>query len=722
MQQGVVAARLDRVSNRVRVEYDPALISSPRASQVADRLAQALRERMATCGIALALEECPACPMPLVIPNGPGVHGVAPRASVERDLAAKDLPSDRARCAAWWRDPALSLALACGLTLAVGFALETWAALSYGVPLTLYLAAYVAGGSVGMRETIATLREGRLDVNALMLIAALGAAALDEWAEGAVLLFLFSLSNALEGFALGRTRRSISALLELNPGEAVRLRGEMTERVPVEVLEVGDLVLVRPGARVPLDGVVISGRSTVDESAVTGEAQPVEKAAGAVVLAGTLNGHGAVEVRITTPPGEDTLSKIVALVEAAHLRKARAERLVERLTRVYAPLVIAAAGLTALVPLLLGAPPGPTWYRAITLLVVASPCALVLATPVAVLAATSLGARRGALIKGGHPLEALGTVETIALDKTGTLTTGALRVADVLPAAGREGREVLELAASVEVQSEHPLAVAVVVAARARGLELPPCAEFESHPGGGAHGVVHGRLVRVGSERWLASQGVAPSSSLQALARLREAAGETVVYVSLDGALAGAIVMADTLRRGAAEALARLRPLGVRRLAMLTGDSGRVARALGERLALDAVHAELLPQDKQALLGELSAEGRGVAMVGDGVNDAPALASATVGIAMGAAGSDVAMEAADVVLMTDDLARLPEVIALGRRARRIILQNLFFATGVALSLVVVTLLFGLPLPLAVIGHEGSTLLVVANGLRLLGNR
>jgi Cd2+/Zn2+-exporting ATPase len=537
-----------------------------------------------------------------------------------------------------------------------------------------------------------------------------------------VLLALFSTSNALEHHALGRTRRAVRALMELSPEVATVVRSERPgdeAAVPVEDLRLGDVVLVRPGERVAVDGVVVAGESACDQSAVTGESLPVAKRAGDEVFAGTINAAGAIRVRVTKLARESTLAKIIGFVEAAREQKSRTQRFTDAFEGRYAVGVMTVSALVAVVPwLFLGAAFGDALYRAMTLLVVASPCALVISTPAATLSGLANAARHGILFKGGGHLEDAGLVRIVAFDKTGTLTQGRPRLTDVvvLDPAWSEP-DLLRDAASAERLSEHHLSRAIVAAATERGLPLAEPDGFRALPGKGITAVVAGREVAIGNEMLFAELGFETAGARCAAEALR-ADGKSAVYVGDAGGVRGVLAVADVARPAAAGVVASLRRLGIARSVMLTGDHRRVAEAIAEQLGIAEVEADLLPEEKLATIRRLLADGP-VAMVGDGVNDAPALATATLGVAMGAAGTDVALETADVVLMADDLTKLPYAIALSRRTRRTIVQNLAFSLAVIAVLVTSALTIGIPLPLGVVGHEGSTIVVVLNGLRLL---
>ncbi len=639
------------------------------------------------------------------------VRGVRPPLS---EPARGPLPRGDAKEAGFARLLPAAQPLFCGLFLVMGtlFERSAWPAPA----VWLYAVAYLAGGTGSALAAWRSLRRLRLDVNLLMLLAAGGAAVLGLWSEGGVLLFLFSLSNALEFYAMRRTRRAIRGLLRLRPATALVRRGGEERSIEAAALQIGDVVIVHPAERLPADGLVVAGSSSIDQSPITGESMPVDVAAGARVFAGTINERGSLEVRVTTRPEDTTLARIIALVERAQVAQAPTQRLIDRFGQVYAVVVIAAAALTYGVLAFLHWPVVPAFYRAITLLVVASPCAVMIATPAAMLTAIARGARAGVLFKGGAHLESLARVQTIVFDKTGTLTNGRPVVTDIVPAGG-DVQTVLTLAGAVEQRSEHALADAVVQACRARRLSLPPVEAFSAVTGRGVRGYVQGRRISVGSEQFLLDEGVGLSEAARATLALLRRAGKTPILVG-DHHLIGTLAVADTLRPAAEPTVRALRAMGVPRLVLLTGDHREAAAVIGAQLGLDEVRAELLPEDKAQVVQAYAAEGVTV-MVGDGVNDAPAIATATVGIAMGLGGTDAAMETADVLLMADDLRKLPYAIALSRQARRVVVQSLSFAALVIAGLIGGALIAGLRLAFGVVGHEGSTVLVVLNGLRLL---
>jgi Zn2+/Cd2+-exporting ATPase len=595
----------------------------------------------------------------------------------------------------------------------------------------LYGLAYLAGGGPAGIDAVRALLRGRLEIDLLMVLAALAAAAVGEPRDGAILLFLFSLAETLEERAMGTTRRAVAALMRLRPDTARVLEGNGPDAREVEVaadeVAPGTRLRVRPGERMPLDGVVLEGASAVDQSPITGESVPVDKASGDEVFAGTVNGHGALVVRTTKAATDSTLARMVRLVTEAQATKAPSERFSDWFGQRYTVWVLLGTTVSLVAFVAAGLGWETSFYRAATLLVVASPCAVVISVPAAVLSALAASARRGVLFKGGASLEALADVDTVAFDKTGTLTRAAMKVHEVETDDADE-EELRRVAGALEAASEHPIARAVVAWARAHG-DAPEVADgVTAEPGRGVSGSVDGRPYWAGNRRQLAAQGVEVRRNRRLGVALDdlEARGHTVVVVgeaslgSRPARVLGWFGVADEIRPHAVEALRGLRAAGVRRIAVLSGDHATVAHNVARELELgpDDVFADLLPEDKVEHVRRFG-EGGSVAYVGDGVNDAAALATARVGIAMGAAGSDVALETADVALLSDDLRRLVEALRLAQAAKRVIRQNLGFALTIMGVMVVATFAGQLPLPLGVIGHEGGTLLVVANGLRLL---
>jgi Cd2+/Zn2+-exporting ATPase len=633
----------------------------------------------------------------------------------------------------------LYFALLSGALLAIGFAIEKLTALPAMVSLGCYIGAYFFGGFYTLREAIENLRLKKFEIDTLMLVAAAGAAALGAWAEGALLLFLFSFGHSLEAYAMGRAKRAIETLGELAPRTATVRRDGVVSDLPIEQLVIGDTVMVKPNERLAADGFVVAGSSSVDQSPITGESVPVDKnavpdriAAAARadglepshrVFAGTINGAGALEIEVTRLSGDTTLAKVVQMVSEAESQKSPTQRFTDRFERIFVPLVLGLVVLLLFAWVVVDEPFRDSFYRAMAVLVAASPCALAIATPSAVLSGIARAARGGVLVKGGGPLEELGSLQALALDKTGTLTEGRPRITDVIPAAGVSEQELLSVAVAVEALSDHPLARAIASDGwlRLGDLPVPTATGLVSLTGKGVRADVDGASVLIGKAEMFGADGIdALSTSMQeAIADLRDKGRTTMVVRQGDRDL-GAIGLMDTPRAAARPALDRLRALGINRIIMISGDNQKVADAIAKEVGIAEAWGDLMPEDKVTAISKLRAEAP-VAMVGDGVNDAPAMANATVGIAMGAAGSDVALETADVALMADDLAHLPFAIGLSRQTRRIIRQNLVVSLGVVAILVPATIL-GLGIGPAVIAHEGSTLLVVFNALRLLAYR
>ncbi|MCL4765509.1 MAG: cation-translocating P-type ATPase [Hyphomicrobiaceae bacterium] len=599
--------------------------------------------------------------------------------------------------------------------IVVGFAAPYvgWAALS---PLGFGLV-YLAGGVPTARRALKSLwHERSLDIDLLMIIAALAAAGVGAPAEGAILLFLFSLSTTLETLALGRARREVEALMGLRPETALRKTGADVEEVQIAQLEVDDVVVVRPGAKIPVDGIVLSGEGEIDESTVTGESMPVSKAPGAKVFEATVNQSSVLEMRVSATMSDSTVARMIQLVTEAQAARAPSERFSAWFGQRYTIGVLAGAVIALAIFLWLGREWSDAAYRAAVVLVAASPCALVISVPAAILSALSAAARGGVLFKGGAALETFAAVSQFAFDKTGTLTTGRAEVTGII-SLGMPEDDFLSLVSGLEAHSEHPIAAAVHRTANKRGLAPASVSDVVTRPSEGITGRDAMGMLWAGNRRMAARMGV--DVEKPAFAALLDEA-ETVIWVGRGARILGAVAVADSVRASSRPALDQLREAGIDRIAMMTGDRRPVALRIGAELGLspDEIHSDLLPEDKVHLVGEMAKAGK-VAFVGDGVNDAAALARAEVGIAMGAAGSDVALEAADVALLSEDMARLPAAHGLARRAARIIRQNLVFAMGAMLVLVSGALFFELPLTLAVIGHEGGTVLVVMNGLRLL---
>jgi Zn2+/Cd2+-exporting ATPase len=636
-------------------------------------------------------------------------------------------------------------AIVCGVLLFFG-----WFALHLnflGWALLLLPAAYVIGGYDSAREGLTTLvKEKELDVDLLMIVAALGAAILGLWQreyhlilDGGILILIFAISGALEGYAMQRTERSIRSLMSLTQDTATVLRSGREEVVPINQLKVGDEIVVKPGELIPTDAVIVSGFSTINQAAITGESLPIEKTVGEEVFAGTINGYGALKLKVHQPPESSLIQRVIRLVEQAQTEEPPSQQFIERFERGYALVIVVAGLLLAILPpFVLNWNWETTIYRALTFLVVASPCALMAAIMPTLLSGIANGARQGILFKNGAQLEMMGKVRAIAFDKTGTLTTGQVQVFKVIHVSGYTEEDVLKVAASVESSSEHPIGEAIVQAAR--DLNWSRAVEVKAIPGQGIVGIKNPTPSPSPQARRGTVAGVESSSKQQVIvgkvdfvgqyvrnlpdelkqsARCLEEEGKTVVWVAQGEEVLGVIAIADSVRAESARAIARLRKLGVEHIVMLTGDNERTAHSVAQAVGIDKVYAELLPEDKLHVIRRLQQEYQTVAMVGDGINDAPALAQASVGIAMGKIGSDVALETADIVLMADKLEKIEAAMRLGKRAQAIVKQNITIALGFIVLLLIGNFLGGINLPIGVIGHEGSTVIVTLSGLRLL---
>ena len=623
-------------------------------------------------------------------------------------------------------------ALFCGLLLLLG-----WLALNFGwLGLALFLlpAAYVIGGYESAREGLTTLfQEKELDVDLLMIVAALGAAILGLWKreynliiDGAILILIFATSGALEGYAMRRTERSIQSLMNLTPDTARILFAGSEKIVPVGELEVGDEIIVKPGELIPADGLIISGYSTINQAAITGESIPIEKTVGEEVFAGTLNGYGALKLQVHKPPVSNLIQRIIHLVEQAQTEAPPNQQFIEKFERGYAKVIVISGILLAILPpYILGWDWEVTIYRALTFLVVASPCALMAAIMPTLLSAIANSAKQGILCKNGAQLEIMGKVRAIAFDKTGTLTTGKLQVSHVVAQDGFTENDVLRLAAAVESNSEHPIGKAIVQAAD--GLEWSRAIDVQAIPGLGIFGIVGEQKLVVGNAAFIQQYVPTLPEKFPEIAESYQKEGKTVVWVAQSQTksatapmtIVGIMAIADKVRETAPLAIERLRKLGIEEIVILTGDNAQTAQTVAQAVGIEQVHAELLPEDKLDVIRHLQKRYETVAMVGDGINDAPALAQASIGIAMGGDGSDVALETADIVLMADKLEKIALGITLGRRSQQVIQQNIAIALASILLLLIGNFLGAINLPIGVIGHEGSTILVTLNGLRLL---
>ena len=647
------------------------------------------------------------------------------REAIEHRLHAMGFPLQAGRPAGPqppWRNPKVLASSASGLLLLIGWLLG-WVHVPAGLQLALYLISAITGGYYFGREALEDLiYERRIGIEMLMTTAAVFAIVMGQAAEGAMLAFLYSISEAAEGYTEEKTRSAIRALMDLTPKTALVRRDGREEAIPVEALVVGDVFIVKPGQSMATDGEVVAGESSVNQAPVTGESVPVYKRTGDPVFAGSLNEEGALEVRATRTFADNTVSHIIHMVEEAQEQKGRSQRFIERFGARYSPAVLLAGMLIAIIP---GAISG-SWVlwveRATVFVVAAAPCALVISIPITLVATLGTGARNGVLIKGGVYVEELAKVRIVALDKTGTLTRGEPEVTRVVPSPGGDGPpldEAIALAAAVERRSQHPLARALVAYATTRGLTVPDATDFQSITGAGASARVGDRVVYVGSPELFESRLHASLDAFGgAIAELQEQ-GNTVILVGDERRVYAAIAVRDNLRPNARLAIDALRAAGIQHVVMLTGDNARTARAIAAEAGIDEVFADLKPEDKAAKVRELTKTRGHVAMIGDGVNDAPALAEASVGVAMGAAGTDVALETADVALMADDLERLAYALRLAQRSQRVVRQNLTLSILVIGVLVVGALAGAFNLPIAVLGHELSEFVVIGSGLRML---
>lgn len=588
--------------------------------------------------------------------------------------------------------------------------------------------AIIAGGWFIFPKAIRALRHLSLDMNVLMSVAVIGAAWIGEWTEAAAVVFLFALSELLEGFSVGRARRAIQSLLELTPDTALVKRGDQIQEVPVEEVALEEILIIKSGARVPLDGVVTSGESAINQAPITGESMPVEKKPGDAVFAGTINGEGSLEVKVTKASTDTTLAKIIKLVGEAQGQKAPSQRFVDRFAKIYTPAVFVVAILVLLSgPLLFNGAWMEWTYRALVLLVIACPCALVISTPVSIVSGLTAMARRGVLIKGGVFLEEIGKLKALAVDKTGTITEGKPRVQQVIPWNGRPEEEILRVAAAIDTHSEHPLAQAVVKYAEERKVQFPRSENYQSKTGRGAEAQIDGHLYFVGNHRFAHESAVCSDELEKKLSELEAQAMSVVIvghkpHEDCKGEVLGILAVADTVRPNAAEAIKALHAAGVEKVVMLSGDNQRTVDAISKQVGIDEAKGDLLPEQKIERVRELFAQHKHVGMIGDGVNDAPAMAAASVGIAMGGAGTDTAIETADIALMQDDLSKVAEAVQLGRRTVRIIQANIAFALGVKAVFLVLALSGHTSLWLAILADTGATLVVIANALRLLKTR
>ena len=742
--KGIIRAHVERDKSPVDlcIHYDPNQLTLSDVKRLAERAGAQIINRFHHESIAIEGMDCSDCVT--VIEHSVGrMDGVLSvnvnypaekmwieydnqkvnRAAIEKRVRSLgyEIPVEGLR--SWYKENReIVFSLIAGLLVLTGWLGQTFFDLPVIAATVLYIIAYIFGGWDISQHAWHAIKEKHFDTDLLMVMAALGAAALGEFAEGALLLFLFSLGHALEERALDRARAAVRALADLAPKVALVRRDGKEQELPVESLQLEDLVIVRPGVRIPVDGVISNGNSGVDQASVTGESMPVDKAPGDQVFASTVNGEGALEVKVTRLAKDSTLSRVMKMVEEAQAQKSPTQQTVEKFERVFVPAVLIFTGLIIILPPLFGFPFRESFLRAMTLLVAASPCALALGTPASILAGVAQAARNGVLVKGGMHLENLGRLKAIAFDKTGTVTHGKPEVTDIVAfqSSGWKEADLLSIAAGAESRSAHPLAQAVVRSAQTKGVAASVMDEVESLTGRGLRAVTMGKTIWVGNQKLMDEAGVILAADAMQKAQSLQESGKTLFWVAENKTAIGLIALSDTLRKEAASTMSALKKIGVEHTIMLTGDNARSASAIAAEVGLTEFRADLMPEDKLTIIRELVKQYGQVAMIGDGVNDAPALANATVGIAMGGAGTDVALETADVALMGDDLSKLPFAVGLGRATRNIIMQNLFISLGVIALLIATSLTGIVSIGIAVIFHEGSTLVVVANALRSLG--
>jgi len=743
-QKGILRAHLEREKSPVDLclHYDPNLLKLEQVRRMAERAGAGIANRYHHALLPIEGMDCSDCATVIehsvsrmegvLVAN---VNYAAANMRVEYDKQKIDRPAIEKRVRSlgyeipvegfrsWYKENReLVFSLMAGLLMLIGWLGQTFFGLPVIAATVLYITAYIFGGWDISQHAWHAIKERHFDTDLLMVMAATGAAFLGEFAEGALLLFLFSLGHALEERALDRARRAVRALADLAPKTALVKRDGKELELPVESLQLEDVVIVRPGVRIPVDGVILNGNSGIDQSSVTGESLPVDKVPGDQVFASTVNGEGALDVKVTRLAKDSTLARVMKMVEEAQSQKSPTQQTVEKFERVFVPAVLILTALVIVVPPLFGFPFRESFLRAMTLLVAASPCALALGTPATILAGVAQAARNGVLVKGGAHLENLGRLKAIAFDKTGTVTHGKPEVTDIvaIQGSGRKEADVLSLAAGAESRSAHPLAQAIVRSARSQGVLATAMDEVESLTGRGLRALSNSKTIWIGNRKLMDEAQVKISAEALQKADEFQQSGKTLMWIAENQTAIGLIALADTLRREAAPTMKALKQSGVAHTIMLTGDNTRSASAIAKEIGLTEFRAELMPDDKLTIIRELVKEYGQVAMIGDGVNDAPALANATVGIAMGGAGTDVALETADVALMGDDLSKLPFAVGLGRATRAIIIQNLFISLGVIALLIITSLTGIVSIGIAIIFHEGSTLVVVANALRLLG--
>lgn len=629
----------------------------------------------------------------------------------------------------------LVFAILCGLFLLTGFGLSFIENIPFYIPLVFYILSYIFGSWFTTKQAVHDLKAKKFDIDFLMLVAALGAAVLGEWAEGGLLLFLFSIGHSLEHYAMDKAKKSIEALAELAPSTALLKKGNDFEEVPIGTLVPGDTILIKPNSKIAADGIVVEGSSSVNQAPITGESIPVDKKAidpslldnlvpdktddQFRVFAGSINGAHALEIRVSRKAQDSTIARLIRLVNEAQSQKSPTQHFTDNIVRYYVPAVLILVVILLFAFMVIEEPFSASFYRAMAVLVAASPCALAISTPSAILSGVARAARSGVLIKGGKPLEDLGSLSAIAFDKTGTLTEGKPQLTGVYPENGFDKTELLKIIVAVEKLSDHPLAKAAVSGAvEMLGFDVDPVKNMKSITGRGAYGEYEGASIHIGNkELFLEKNDKIPTDTLNQISKYQEQ-GQTTMLVQKNEEIIGIFTIMDLARKDAQQTLERLRKIGIKKMIMLTGDNQQVANAIAKDIGITQAIGNLLPEQKLQAIDQLQSTEK-VAMVGDGVNDAPAMAKSTVGIAMGAAGSDVALETADIALMADKLSTLPFAIGLSRKARLIIKENLIISLGMVAILVPLTITGTISMGPAVIGHEGSTVLVVFNALRLL---
>ncbi len=741
---GVVEASLSFSSSRLTITYDPDAFRPEETEREIERYGYRVKKSPGLRQVVLVVPEMDCADESAMLEKAlgklPGVENlrfnlVSREARVEYEparidpgrlveaargtgLEVRQKGAERQAESFWQRHRHLLLTTLCGTLIATALA-SSWAGAPHRATDALYILAMVSGGFFVAKKGLLALRTLTFDMNFLMTVAVIGAALIEEWLEGATVLLLFSVANLLQGYTMDRARNAIRSLMDLTPAEALVRRNGRDEKVPVAEVRVGETLIIRPGEKVGLDGRVATGSSHLNQAPITGESMPVEKNPGDPVFAGTINQNGVLEVEVTHLSEDTTLARIIHLVEEAQAQKAPSMSFVEKFARYYTPAVIVGAVLVAAVPpLAFGLPFADWFYRALVLLVIACPCALVISTPVAIVAGLSSAARHGILVKGGVYLEEAGALRVMAFDKTGTLTLGAPRVTDVVGLNGNGEETVLRIAATLEQRSEHHLGRAILAETERRGISFSEATGFQAIPGQGARAEVDGSTYHIGNHRLCESLGACdPELDRQLLVFERQ--GKTAVILAGEGGALGILAIADELRPESVGAIEGLKRAGIRKVVMLTGDNRGTADAIAAALDVDEVHAELMPEDKVAILERLARDHGKVAMVGDGVNDAPSLAAATIGIAMGTTGTDTALETADVALMTDDLGKLPFLMRLSRQTLAVIRQNIAFALVVKAVFIALAVPGLATLWMAVGADTGATILVVLNGLRLL---